>query len=204
MDKKIIAITGPTRSGKGEVSRLLQERGYVPFVFSDRIREYARTNPNIGDKEELQDVGDFMRKYFGHGILAALTLRLILKDERQKFVISGIRHPAEIRVLKDFLGDGKVTILGVYASQATRFEFVKLDKKNGNPETFDQFKRIDDRELYGGNGTRPHVMNINECLKLVDASIITNEMGIEKLICNTEMVFRMVGIDAPKIYKERG
>src|SRR5579872_1581432 len=100
MDRKVIAVVGPIASGKGALTNLLQEKGYTILSLSDVVRKKATAWGLSHTRQNLQDVGDKLRKKFGSSILAELVTQEIKKHPGEKFVVDGIRNPAELSYLK--------------------------------------------------------------------------------------------------------
>jgi len=100
MKYRVIALVGPLASGKGTLIELLQEKGYESVSLSDEVREKASIWGLTPTRENLQNVGDKLRKSFGLSILAELVGQKIAKNPKVNFVIDGVRNPGELQYLK--------------------------------------------------------------------------------------------------------
>lgn len=197
MERVVIAFTGPTASGKGTAANFLKETGYAYFSLSDEVRREAVKRGWSTKKEVLQNLGDELRENFGSDVLA---VRVVQSDEfkhANKIVIDGIRHPEEILFFKEFF-DAK--IIGITASEKTRFEYLQSRKREGDPETFEEFLKSEQREQ-GAEGS--HAMQVKKCLTMADI-VVVNESGVDRLKENTVYVLRMLGVEGHVVNKERG
>lgn len=100
MQKLIIGLTGPMGGGKGEVTRVLQAKGFEYVSLSFMVREEARRRGVAEERERLMEVGNSMRAEGGTGVLAHKALEKIQASDHKLWVIDGIRNPAEIDVLR--------------------------------------------------------------------------------------------------------
>ncbi|MFA6917333.1 MAG: AAA family ATPase [Candidatus Gracilibacteria bacterium] len=106
----IIGLTGSMGCGKGEVVKILENEGFKYVTLSMMVREEARKRGIPEEREKLMEVGNSMRKDGGAGVLAKRALETILASDSSKWVIDGIRNPAEIDELKKSEG---VYIVGI-------------------------------------------------------------------------------------------
>ncbi len=203
--KIVLGIPAQTGAGKDTVGGILQEKGYVQISLSDELRAYARKNGINTDKESLQNLGDNLRLKHGADILARWVS---VRDEfasSEKIVITAIRHPAEMKFLKENFG---AKFIGLAASQWTRFEFSRERKRPGDPESFAEFKWLDDREQKSLFGER-HRMNLSECLKLCQIVITNEKLGNSKeeslghLKDNVYLAMKKIGLEDSIVNKER-
>ena len=65
MIKQIIALTGPIRAGKSSVLKLLEEKGYRGYKFSDLINKEIEKRGEKIQRRLQQEVGNEFRKRFG-------------------------------------------------------------------------------------------------------------------------------------------
>src|SRR5574340_931226 len=94
----IVGITGPLGGGRTTAARYLGERGFHIVGLSDILRGEARQrdvpNPTI---QQLQDLGDELRK--GHG-QAVLSERALQSAGKRDVVIDGIKNAGEVQELE--------------------------------------------------------------------------------------------------------
>ena len=171
----IIGLTGTMGSGKGEVVNILMSKGFEHHVFSDIIREEAKKRGLKPTRENLQKVGNTLRKEKEPGYMAKM---LIKRFKKQDVVVDGIRSLDELDALKerqDFV------LVGVDAPQRLRYERIKARERKGDPDSFEEFKMLDDRE----NNATGKGQEIRRCIAKADHLII-NDSSIEELRKNVE------------------
>jgi dephospho-CoA kinase len=128
----VLGITGPNAAGKGEVSGILEARGFTTHSLSDVVREEAAARGLPPEREHLIRVGTLLRREGGSGVLAQRLLpRLGVRD-----VVDSIRNPAEVEVLRSL---PRFVLLGVDAPARLRFDRSRLRARPGDPETFEEF-----------------------------------------------------------------
>ncbi|MBW2975091.1 AAA family ATPase [Candidatus Woesearchaeota archaeon] len=167
----IIGLTGTMGSGKGEIVRYLKTKGFECHVYSDILREIAKQRNIEPARANLQKLGASIKnKSKNKGILSRKLLKKIKTD---KAVVDGIRNKDEIAELKK----GKETyIIGVTAPQKLRFKRLRKRKREGDPKTFHEFKKLDNLENRG----KTKGQEINDCLKMADFKVMNNS-SIEQL-----------------------
>jgi len=166
----IIGLTGTMASGKGEITNYLKEKGFEQYVFSDIIREEAKKRSLQPTRSNLQKIGDLLRKeYNNEGIIAK---KLLEKIKTKKAVVDGIRNSKEVLELKK---SGKFYLIAIISPQKLRYERLKTRKRPGDPDSFEEFKLLDEKENKG-LGTQ----EINKCIKLADFNI-DNTSTLENL-----------------------
>jgi dephospho-CoA kinase len=178
----IIGITGPISAGKGKVAEFFRDKGFVHHSFSAEIREVAKERGIEITRVNLGKLGGDLRKEIpGGSVLGSRILSMIQKEiakGKKRFVIEGIRDVEEIELFRQHAMENKpmrFVLIGVDAPQKVRFERMKSRKRHGDPQTFAEFKRIDDREIKGGHG-----QEVAKCMKMVDY-IIQNDGTLEEL-----------------------
>ena len=184
MQKSVIGLVGPMGSGKGSVAKYLEGKGYKYTSLSDRIREELKRRGKLETRQNLQDVGDELRKQKGSGVLAEMTAKKY-KDE-DKLVVDSIRNPEEIRVLKD---NFNATIVAVTASRRKRFELVKGRDRKGDVKTWNEFLKKDRREFSQSAGS--HQIQITKCIEMADYKI-ENEGSKEDLVSAVDNLFKKI------------
>lgn len=189
----IIAITGPISSGKGRVAEIFRDKGFVHHSFSAEIRQVAKERGIEVNRKSLSKLGHDLRLESPHrSILAQRILDRIEKETEQgnkRFVIEGLRDSDEIDLFRKHeleKPEMRFILIGVDAPQETRFERMRSRGRYGDPETFDEFKEIDDRELKGGQG-----QEVEKCMKMADY-VIQNDAGIDELKDKVEKVAKEI------------
>jgi len=110
--KLCIGLTGPHGLGKGEAVRILEQRGFSFISLSDIVRrEAARAGGEApaarGEtvtRGRMQDIGNRLRKEGGAGVLGRLVREQVTAASEARWVIDGIRNPAEVLELRKIAG----------------------------------------------------------------------------------------------------
>lgn len=151
----IIAVTGTIASGKGKAAEVLRKKGFEHHSFSLEIRAVARERGIKITRAHLSKLGaDLKKERPGESVLAERLLEKLKKHPEKKYVLDGMRDLEELDCLRKFEKETgkKVLVIAVDAPQRLRFERLKSRKRHGDPETFEEFKEIDDREFQAGGG----------------------------------------------------
>lgn len=172
---KLIAVVGPLASGKGAVIDVLKEKGYICLSLSDVVREHTKEWGLELTRKNLQDVGDSLRKKFGSSILAELAASHIMKDSSKKYIIDGVRNPAELTYLKSHF---ETFTLGVTASAEKRFSLMKIRNREWDPKTKEEFDELEARDR--GIGQESFGQQVSACLDMADL-VIDNNGSLEQL-----------------------
>jgi dCMP deaminase len=172
---KYIGLTGYMGSGKGEVAKLLQERGFKYISLSDIVREEATRLKLKHTRENLQNIGNELRQKHGAGALGKKVRTKVEENGNLNWVIDGIRNPGEwqeISQLPDF------QMIGVTARPDMIVKRLISRKREGPKLTKDDILKRLEREK--GIGEPPDGQQVKKCLNNADYLII-NEGTIEDL-----------------------
>ena len=170
-----VGLTGTMGSGKGEIARILKDRGYKYISLSDMVREEATKRGLEHTRENLQNVGNELRSGGGAGVLGRKVRENIEKSTDEDWVIDGIRNPGEfdeLEKLSDF------QMVGVGASTQTIVQRVMDRNRSGNAPTKEAILERLKREC--GVGEPPDGQQVSKCLESVDY-MIRNEGTLEDL-----------------------
>ena len=138
----IIGLTGKNASGKGEVARFLQDKGFYYYSLSDVLREELKKRDQESTRDNLIRIGRELRSKNGDGCLAE---RILARTESDKnYVVDSFRHPSEIAV---FRANPRYRLLLVEADPAVRFERIRSRDRESDPTTLEEFVRLEDEEL---------------------------------------------------------
>jgi len=168
---------------------MLKKKGYVFFSLSDILRTESNKRGWGEGRETLQNLGDEMRRNLGNDILPKMIVSTSEFKHADYVVIDSIRHPAEIDYLRDVF-DAKT--IGVTAPLEILFGFTDKRKRDGDPLTFEEYKKSYERELGKPGGS---AMQVEECLKMADV-VINNDKTPEHLRAEAEKAFISFGIEA--------
>jgi len=187
----IIGVTGTKASGKGIVTEILKEKGFFYVSTSDQVRKEAvsrgLSNYTISD---LQDIGNDIRKNFGLGELVKRCLEEA--GGKDNIVIDGIRNPGEIEEIKKFGG----LMIAVDAPVEIRFERLLSRKRESDPKTLEDFKKMDSRDR--GDKESEVGQQVDKCIELSDYLII-NDSTLETL--KTKVEYLLLKEKAKNNYK---
>jgi dephospho-CoA kinase len=171
----IIGLTGSMGCGKGEVVKILEKEGFKYITLSMMVREEARKRGIAEEREKLMEVGNSMRKEGGAGILAKRALETILASESDKWVVDGIRNPAEI----DELHQGQdVYIVGVKTDLELLIERIISRNRESDAKTREDITHKVKREW--GEGEPEGGQQVGKCMEKVDF-VIDNNGTLEDL-----------------------
>jgi len=162
----IIGLTGKNASGKGEVAKFLQDRGFHYSSLSDVLREELKKRRMALTRDHLTRVGNELREKFGPAVLAERILKTL--GESRNHVIDSFRNPGEVEAFRrrpDF------TLWAVVANPKIRFERIKARARESDPETLAHFLAVEEREAHN---TDPTKQSINACEKMANARIANN------------------------------
>jgi dephospho-CoA kinase len=175
MTKIIIGLTGPMGAGKGEVTRVLQAKGFEYISLSSMVREEARRRGVEEEREQLMEVGNSMREEHGTGVLAKKGLEKIQNSDCNLWVVDGIRNPAEIVELK---ASGLAAIVGV---NAPRELIVSRILKRARPgDATDEASIIAKLDREWGVGEPDDGQQMERCMEKVDI-LIQNDGTLAEL-----------------------
>ena len=96
----IIGLTGLMGSGKSTLVNVLKKQNYKLITLSDMVREECRKQKKEEKRENLMEIGYFLRSKFGIGILGKRALNKINEQNYKNCIVDGIRNPAEVLELR--------------------------------------------------------------------------------------------------------
>jgi dCMP deaminase len=185
----LIGLTGRNASGKGEVARRLEAKGFQYFSLSDVIREEIRSRGAEPTREALIETGNELRRQFGPAVLAQRVLARIQDDAH--CVIDSIRNPSEVVALRRAKG---FHLIRVEAPVDLRFKRARLRERENETVTLERFIELENRELSGDTASQ----NLLEVERLAD-EIIENEGSLEELRSNVDaLAARLMMSGAPR------
>jgi len=133
-------------SGKGELARIFQEFGIKVITMSDVLRE--RYYKEAKEGERLMDFAMRMRKLYGKGVVAKMSIEKISKDEKI-VVFDGVRNWEEIEEFKKL---GEVIIIAVHSPPKLRYERLLKRGRKDDALTIEGLIKRDWEELEMGIG----------------------------------------------------
>lgn len=189
----IIGLTGFLASGKGVVSEILKEKGFVVYSCSDEIREECKKENIEISRDNLQKTGNLLREKYGPNILAKrLSDRIKLNGLENNYVIESIRTEGEINELKKL---PNFSLVFIDANEKIRYQRAKERlKEKEHIDSFEDFILSEKKEM---NNTDPNSQNLLRCKELSEY-ILNNNGSIEDLKKQIEDLLSKIQIDKRK------
>jgi len=168
----IIGVVGQIACGKGVLKDyLINKFGFDSFSLSSIVHEEAKKRKITEvTRKILQDIGDDLRKKYGHDVLAKRALMAIKKSKNSRWVIEGIRNPAEVEFLKK---KKNFTLIGIKAKRSLRFKRLLERAKPWDPTNWHDFLKVDRRDL--GKGEEAVGQQVGKCLAYCDYVLTNNK-----------------------------
>jgi len=163
----IIGLTGSLAAGKGVVSDFLKKQGFVYLSLSNELREIAKEKKIELTREKLQNLGNQLREENGSSTLAETIIKKIINQQYQKCIVDGIRNPAEIDALKKMKN---FFLISMDASPEIRFNRMKERARESDPQTWEDFLRIDSKDK--GLGETETGQGVGKCMMQADFTLI--------------------------------
>ena len=176
-------------SGKGEVARILNGYGFQYISLSDIVhREAAKIKPAI-NRGQMQDLGNRLRKEGGAGILGKMVRELIETAEASRWVIDGIRNPAEIVELKKMAG---FVLLGIQTEVPVLLARLKKRGRSTDIQLAEEDIRASLKREWG-DGEPAGGQQVGLCLALADFTIANNG-SLPELKTGLDAVLIKIGV----------
>ncbi|MEW6457000.1 MAG: AAA family ATPase [Acidobacteriota bacterium] len=162
-----IGVTGPIASGKGEVVKFFRKNNFKYISLSDMVREEAKKRNIPVTRENLQNIGNSLRKEFGAGVLGMKVREIIESFPEKNWIIDGIRNPAEIEELKKMKG---FYLIGIIAPLNILIERILKREREDDPKKKEEIiERI--RQDIGVNEPEDG-QQVGKCIKMANFTII--------------------------------
>lgn len=171
----LIGLTGPMGSGKTTIVDVLKKLDYQLVTLSDMVREEARRLGVKEIRENLMNVGQNMRQKNGPGILALRALEKTKSAGGDKWIIDGIRNPAEVEVLKK---ESDFVLLANTAPEDMITERIMSRKRSD--DTFDETSIRHKLRREWGEGEPTDGQQVGKCIEMADY-VFENIMPLEKV-----------------------
>jgi len=208
----IIGVVGQIAAGKGIlVHYLTSNLDFVSFSLSSIVHEELEKKGSVKfTRQTLQDVGDDLRRVYGDDVLAQRIIGQIESDiirynrssqcrgrlyvDPNKIIIEGIRNPGEIEFLKK---NSNFILIGVKANRELRLKRLLSRGKSWDPKTYDDFLKVDRRDLGVGQGKSGQ--QVGKCLSYCDYVLTNNkdlgnfEKKVEKLFIHKLFPGSLIG-----------
>ncbi len=194
----IIIPVGEIASGKTEFVKYLQQqrsvqRIYLTQYLYDILAKRGNADPL---REELQDLGDSLRKKWGPDILAQLSVEEAAQSDSEEIILDSIKTPGEISyVRKFFKHKAKVVVVAIHCSEDIRIERML---KRGNPsdlinaEALELQKRlIANSQRDSGANALDHQVSNSKSMELADYNIY-NDSSLEEFYKCIDSLYSMI------------
>jgi dephospho-CoA kinase len=177
----VVGLVGLKVAGKGTVSRHFRDKyGWSVLVTGEVIR--AELLPILKREPlttELMDYANQKKQEHRAGYWMEVLLERIRAGEFSNVVIDGIRHPDELIVLSEKLGD-KFLPIGITASFERRLDWYFKRQKVGDLMNREWFVRMDARDQ--GLDEPPYGQQVADTLAcLAPAFVYNNVAGLEDI-----------------------
>ena len=169
----ILGVSGLNGAGKSAVVGFLAERSFDAISLSDVLRDELRSRGLDETREEMIRVGRELRASEGIDVLARRVLPRLARH--QNYVVDSIRHPAEVRVLRE-LGQ-RFRLIWVDADERTRFQRLGKRARPGDPKSLEDFRRLEQAELENSD---PSGQQLAAVRGLAD-EVVANDGTVEEL-----------------------
>jgi len=174
---KVVSIVGMPGSGKSEVARVFEERGFTRIRFGDLTDlEVEKRGLELNEENERR-VRELLREQHGMSAYAKLNLpRIDAALKGSSVVIDGLYSWEEYTLLKEYYGSN-FHMVAVWASPNTRYS--RLAGRSVRPLTPEEAAGRDKAEIEKVNKGGP--------IAMADFTI-SNESSVESLRKETERV----------------
>lgn len=164
-----VGVVGPIASGKGTLCGYLEENFKARRItLSEIIAEEAvkrKIDPKI--RENLQKLGDELRKEFGGAILAEKAIEKLSEENIDYEIIDGVRAVQEAQYIKSKSG----YIIGLDAALEERFErHIYRPEKKDDILILEDFQKKDESDRFGDKTLQDknYTRSVEKCLSLAD------------------------------------
>lgn len=179
-----IGLTGRICAGKDVTSNYLKLKGFEKYLTRDEVTEEVLARGLEPTRSNLILVG---RDVWANQGVDAWIKRIYEKSQsigQEKIVIDALRHPGEV----DFLKSKSGYLISLDAPQELRYERWKSRKRPGDPQSFEEFQKIDSLDYDEGKelGYR-----VKDCMEMADFSIY-NDSSVLDLYRNINDVLEQI------------
>lgn len=179
----IVGLTGSLAAGKGVVSDFLKEKGYAYLSLSNEVREVAKERGIELNRDNLQNLGNQLRKEHGNGVLAKFAIDKIRDNQYTDVIVDGIRNPAEVEELRKL---GNFVLISVDAPKDIRFKRLVERNRESDPKNWEGFMRIDNKDK--GIGEEEYGQGVGKCMEMADFRLV-NDKKIDEVISDVKKIF---------------
>jgi dephospho-CoA kinase len=150
-------------SGKSTVVEALKNQEFKHTTLSDQVREEAKKRGLAIEREQLMEVGQDLREQFGAGVLAARALKKIKAEGGGKWIVDGIRNPAEVLELRK---DPDFILIANIAPESLIISRILSRKRADDTLDENTIRHKLRREM--GEGEPPEGQQVQKCIDMAD------------------------------------
>ena len=162
----IIAISGPTGSGKDTAANFIEkEFGFQHISGGNILRDMLEKIGFEPKKEAVGDLGNLLRKNYGNDAIFKLVLE---KAKTGSIVNSGFRSPAEGALIKN--AGGFIIYIDAFESE----RHARVLKRSRDNENADEVQAIEKKETYSENKLNESLVDVRDMADV----IISNDGSI--------------------------
>jgi dCMP deaminase len=161
----IIGITGKYCSGKDVIADYLGTKSFKHISLSDMIRDMLRAEGKKCTRENLIKYANNLRSKNGPGALARLALDKM--EPNANYVITSIRNPTEIEVLKVMKN---FVLVDVIAPIEKRFDRMQKRTRTDKLLTLQDFKKKEEEE----HSDDPEKQQLHKCSEMARVVVRNN------------------------------
>ncbi len=185
---KVIGLTGTLSSGKEVVREILEKNtNSYSVVLSSLLKEDILKKQGIKITREIrQNLGNELRKQYGTDVLVKIAVSFMQKKDF--LIIDGIRNPGEVDFLRESFGDS-FKLIAVDAPQQIRFERMSQRKREGDPATWDDFVKLDERDQ--GKDEPEYGQQVRKCVEMADM-VLQNDGSLEEFQKKVEDTIKQI------------
>jgi dephospho-CoA kinase len=173
----VVSIVGMAGSGKSEVARIFESKGFTRIRFGDITdAEIKKRGLELNEHNE-RVIREFLREEYGMAVYARFNLeRIDAALKKSDVVVDGLYSWEEYILLKDYYGGDFISV-AVWASPGTRYE--RLGGRKSRPLSLREAADRDRSEIERVNKGGPIAMA---------EYTIANEYSLSELRKETENV----------------
>jgi dephospho-CoA kinase len=147
MNIRVIGTVGKIGSGKDEILKYLSARYGIPYISTgDIVRRMADEEGLEPTRKNLEEISERYFRKLGKGCFVRMAAEEIIKRKWKIAGISGIRAPADVRVLKEHFRDGFTMIRVDVTNPRLRFKRLQLRHEGRDAAIYKEFLAQDKNE----------------------------------------------------------
>jgi dephospho-CoA kinase len=130
--------------------------------------EAARVDPRV-NRRQMQDIGNRLRREGGAGVLGRMVCERVSAAEEKRWVIDGIRNPAEVRELKKM---GGFFLLGIESD--IKNILARLKRRGRATDMAAEEELLAGLEREWGNGEPEGGQQVGPTMAMADLTLANN------------------------------